>query len=191
MGITSRLVVGATAMLLLAACGGASGAARPPSSATPPPSPSPSPSPAPTPDLGALVAAVAGTYAGTWTNTTFNSTGPVTAVLSLDRATLTVTAALTVGGSVFGGQPPPPESFSGKLGELGSIGFSGHSPTFGDFTVTATGPVFVMKAQNLANGRVDHFEADGAFTGTTISGTYKAFLKDGTTADGVFSLTRS
>ena len=31
-----------------------------------------------------------------------------------------------------------------------------------------------------------HFEADGAFTGTAIGGTYKVFLRDGTTADGSF-----
>ena len=89
---------------------------------------------------------------------------------------------------LIGGQPPPPETFSGKLGDLGSLGFSGHSPTFRDFTVTTTGPTFVMKAQNIPNPRIDHFEADGLLTGTTISGTYKVFFKDGTTADGVFSL---
>ncbi|MFI4951469.1 MAG: hypothetical protein ACHP7A_10595, partial [Caulobacterales bacterium] len=87
--------------------------------------------------------------------------------------------------------PPPPETFSGTLGQLGSLGFSGHSPTFGDFTVTTTGPTFQMKAQNIPNARIDHLEADGLLTGTSISGTYKVFFKDGTTADGVFSLTKS
>ena len=78
-----------------------------------------------------------------------------------------------------------------ELGQLGALGFSGHSPTFGDFTVTTTGPTFVMKAQNLPNARVDHFEADGVLTGAAITGTYKVFFKDATTGDGVFSLAKS
>ena len=102
-----------------------------------------------------------------------------------------MTATVTIGGNVFGGPPPPPETFSGKLGDLGSLGFSGHSPTFGDFTITSTGPTFVMKARNVPGGRVDHFEADGLLTGNAISCAYKVFLKDGTIADGVCSLARS
>jgi hypothetical protein len=172
-------------LLLLSACGGSSPAAKPS------PSPTPTPSPSATIDLGALAQAFAGSYAGSWTNTTFSSKGTVLAVIAFDATTQTVTANLTVGGNVFGGPPPAPETFSGKLGQLGALGFSGRSPTFGDFTVTTTGPTFVMKAQNIPNPRVDHFEADGLLTGTTISGTYKVFMKDGTTADGVFSLTKS
>jgi hypothetical protein len=181
-----RLLLAATALLLLAACGGGS-------TATAKPSPSPTPIPTPTPsiDLGALAAAFAGTYTGTWTNTTFNSKGDETAVIAYDPASQTVTAKITVGGNVFGEPPPAPETFSGKLGQLGSLGFSGHSPTFGDFTVTTTGPTFVMKAQNVPAAKVDHFEADGLLTGTAISGTYKVFFKDGTTADGVFSLAKA
>jgi hypothetical protein len=183
----SRRLVALGALLLLSACGGSSSAAKP----SPSPSPTPTPGPSPTIDLGALALAFAGSYSGSWMNTTFNSKGTVMAVIAFDPATQVVTANLTVGGNVFGGPPPPPETFSGKLGQLGSLGFSGHSPTFGDFTVTTTGPTFVMKAQNLPNARVDHFEADGLLTGTTISGTYKVFFKDGTTADGVFSLAKS
>ena len=173
-------------ILLLSACGGGS-----PTAAKPSPSPSPTPAPSASTDLGSLALAFAGPYAGTWTNTTFGSKGTVMAVIAFDPATQTVTANLTVGGMVFGGPAPPPETFSGKLGQLGSLAFSGHSPTFGDFTVTTTGPTFVMKAQNVPNARVDHFEADGLLTGTTISGTYKVFFKDSTTADGVFSLAKS
>jgi len=174
------------ALPLLVACGfGPSTAARPSAS------PTPTPRPSPTIDLGALALAFAGTYNGSWTNTTAGSRGTVLAVIAFDPATQTVTANLTVGGNVFGGPPPPPETFSGKLGDLGSLGFSGRSPTFGDFTVTTTGPTFVMKAQNIPNPRIDHFEADGLLTGTAISGTYKVFFKDGTTADGLFSLAKA
>jgi hypothetical protein len=183
-----RLVALIALLLLLAACGGGSSTATRPS---PSPTPTPTPRPSPSFDLGALALAFAGTYNGTWTNTTFGSGGTVLAVIAFDPATRTVTANLTVGGNVFGGPPPAPETFSGKLGDLGSLGFSGHSPAFGDFTVTTTGPTFVMKAQNIPNPKIDHFEADGLLTGTTISGTYKVFFKDGTTADGVFSLARS
>jgi hypothetical protein len=175
------------ALLLLAACGGSG---SPAAKATPTPTPTPSPSPTPTIDIGALAAAAAGTYSGDWKNTTFGSTGTVTAVITVDRASLTVSAALTITGNVFGGAPPPTETFSGKIGGLGALGFSGHSATFGDFTVTSNGPAFVMKAQNVPGTRVDHFEADGNFGQGTVSGTYKVFLKDGTTADGTFSLTR-
>lgn len=186
MRVGRRFTTVLASFLLLAACGGGSTTAAKPS-----PSPSPTPVPSPTIDLGGLAAAFAGTYTGTWSNTTFNTSGTVRAVIGFDPATQTVTANLNVGGPVFGGPPPAPESFSGKLGQLGSLGFSGHSPTFGDFTVTTTGPLFVMKATNITNPRVDHFEADGTLTGTAISGTYKVFLKDGTNADGVFSLSKS
>ncbi|HEY8762426.1 MAG TPA: hypothetical protein VIP52_16100 [Candidatus Dormibacteraeota bacterium] len=181
-----RRLLALLTLLLLSACGGGSSTAAKPS-----PSPTPTPAPSPTFDLGALALAFAGSYSGTWTNTTFNSKGTVQAVIAFDPATQTVTANLTVGGNVFGGPPPPPETFSGKLGQLGALGFSGHSPTFGDFTVTTTGPTFVMKAQNLPNARVDHFEADGVLTGAAITGTYKVFFKDATTGDGVFSLAKS
>jgi hypothetical protein len=180
-------LVALTALFLLSACGGPSTAARP----SPSPTPTPTPSPSPSFDLGALALAFAGSYAGSWMNTTFNSKGSVLAVIAFDPATEKVSANLTVGGNVFGGAPPPPETFTGQLGQLGSLGFSGHSPTFGDFTVTSTGPTFVMKAQNIPNPRIDHFEADGLLTGTSISGTYKVFMKDSTTADGVFSLAKS
>jgi hypothetical protein len=180
-----RGLVALTALILLSACGGGPSAAAKPS-----PSPTP-PQPSPTVDLGALALAFAGSYSGTWMNTTFSSRGTELAVIAFDPATQKVTANLTVGGNVFGDPPPPPETFSGTLGQLGSLGFSGHSPTFGDFTVTTTGPTFQMKAQNIPNARIDHFEADGLLTGTSISGTYKVFFKDGTTADGVFSLTKS
>src|SRR5258708_7466781 len=179
-------LVALTALLLLSACGGGSTAAPKPS-----PTPTPPPRPSPSFDLGALALAFAGSYAGTWMNTTFNSKGTVLAVIAFDPATEKVTANLTLGGNVFGASPPPPETFTGQLGQLGSLGFSGRSPTFRDFTVTSTGPTFVMKAQNIPNPRIDHFEADGLLTGTTISGTYKVFFKDATTADGVFSLARS
>jgi hypothetical protein len=169
--------------LALAACGGPSNSAGHDR-----PSPSPSPSPSPTPDVAALASAFTGTYNGSWTNTTFNSTGPVTAVITLNPSDLTVTAALTIGGNVFGGSPPPPETFSGRLVDLSTLGFSGHSPTFGDFTVTSTGSGFVMKAMNLPNQRIDHFEADGTFATGKISGTYTVFFKDGTTAVGNFAL---
>jgi hypothetical protein len=179
-------ILALTTLLLLSACGGGSSTAAKPS-----PSPTPTPAPSASFDLGALALAFAGSYAGTWTNTTFNSKGTVLSVIAFEPATQTVTANLTVGGNVFGGAPPPPETFSGKLGQLGALSFNGHSPTFGDFTVATTGPTFVMKAQNVPNARVDHFEADGLLTGTAINGTYKVFFKDGTTADGVFSLAKS
>jgi hypothetical protein len=181
-----RLATTLAAILLLSACGGGSTPAAKPS-----PSPTPTPAPSPTIDLGALAAAFAGTYTGTWTNTTFSTNGSIKAVIGYDPASQTVTANLTVGGNVFGGPAPPPETFSGMLGQLGSLGFSGHSPTFGDFTVTTTGPLFVMKASNIPAARIDHFEADGTLTGTAIGGTYKVFLKDGSIADGIFSLSRS
>jgi len=181
----SHRLVAVLGLLLLAACGGSG---SPGARSTPTPTPTPAPSPSL--DVGALAAAAAGTYSGSWKNTTFGSTGTVTAVITVDRAALTVTTQITVTGNVFGGQPPPPETFSGKIGDFGALGFSGHSPTFGDFTITSTGPAFVMKAQNVPNDRVDHFEADGSFAPGAISGTYKVFFKDGTTADGNFSLTK-
>ena len=181
-GRRSALLV--LALVLSLACGGPTTSAKH-AAATPTPTPRPTPSF----DIAALAAAFAGTYNGSWSNQT--SGGSVTAVITLDRANLTLAATVTVGGNVFGGPPPAPETFSGKLGELGSLGFSGHSPTFGDFTVTSTGPAFVMRAQNVPGGRVDHFEADGLLTGTTINCTYKLFLKDGTTADGVCALAKA
>ena len=177
------------ALLLLVACGGGNTAAK--TKSTPTPTPTPTPSPSPTLDVGAQAAAAAGTYKGSWKNTTFGSTGTVTAVISVDQATLVVSAQLTVTGNVFGGAQPPTETFSGKVDPAGSLGFSGHSATYGDFTITSAGPgAFVMKAQDIPGGRIDHFEADGSFAPGTISGTYTAFLKDGTKATGSFSLAK-
>jgi hypothetical protein len=174
------------AVLALTACGGGGSAAK----ATPKPTTTPTPAATATLDVGALAALFAGTYQGSWTNTTFNSTGPVTAVVAVDRAALTVTANLTIGGNVFGGSPPAPETFSGKIDNNAALKFSGHSPTFGDFTVSSLEGGFQMTATNVPNARIDHFVADGSM-GTTIKGSYKVFFKDGTSAVGTFSLARS
>ncbi|GAC1654843.1 MAG: hypothetical protein NVS9B1_06720 [Candidatus Dormibacteraceae bacterium] len=184
-----RRLAGVALLFVLVACGGGQASTPAPVKQVTPAATA-VPSPAPTTDIAALAALFAGTYRGSWTNKTFGSTGPVEAVITLDRSTLTVQAVVTIGGNVFGGAAPAPETFTGKLGGVGALGFSGHSPTFGDFTITANGPLFTMKAINIPNPRIDHLEANGTLTGTSIDSTYKVFFKDGTTADGTATMAK-
>lgn len=177
-------------VVLAVACGGG-GSAGSASTSKPTPTAAPTPASSPTLDITVLAQAFAGVYTGTWTNTTFASTGPVTAEIKVDAPTSTITAVVTIGGNVFGGPPPPPETFTGKIGDLTSLTFSGHSATFGDFTVTAKGTSFTMKATNIPGNRADHLDVVGTLDPRSINATYTVTLKDGSRAAGTATMSRS
>lgn len=181
-------VLCAAVVVLSASCGGG-GTAGP--VATAKPTPTAVPTPTPSFDVTVLAQAFAGVYSGTWTNTTFGSSGPVTANIKVDAPTKTITAVVTIGGNVFGGPPPPPETFTGSIADLTSLTFSGHSATFGDFIVNATGTGFTMKATNIPGNRADHLDVIGTLGTKTINATYTVTLKDGSKAAGTATLSRS
>jgi hypothetical protein len=184
------IVLSMGVVVLAVACGGG-GTIGPAATSKPTPPATAAPAPSPTLDITVLAQAFAGVYSGTWTNTTFGSTGPVTADIKVDAATKTITALVTIGGNVFGGPPPPPETFTGKIGDLTSLSFSGHSATFGDFTVNATGTGFTMKAINIPGDRVDHLDVVGTLDTKAINATYTVTLKDGSKAAGTATMSRS
>ena len=186
-GSAAGFLVGA---VLASACGGGGTGAAPTPTAKPTPTLSAAPAPTPSLDVTVLAQAFAGVYTGTWTNTTFGSSGPVTADIKVDAPTKTITALVTIGGNVFGGPPPPPETFTGKIGDLTSLSFSGHSGTFGDFTVTASAAGFTMKAVNIPGDRVDHLDVIGTLDPKAINATYTVTLKDGTKAAGTARMSR-
>ncbi len=185
-----RLAVGLLAVVLLGACGPAGPVAKP----RPSPSPSPSPSSSPSPDPLAALAFFEGTYTGSWTNQTFGSTGPITVVVKLDRAAGTVSLTLTLGGNVFGMPAPAPETVSFKPTPP-PLMYSGRSAIFGDVTASlslgTSGADFVLHGENVPASRVGKFDAKGTISDPRqISLTYVVTFKDGSTANGIASITK-
>ena len=187
----------AVALLLVAgACGGGgtSSSSTPPPThlQTPTPTPTPTAAPTPTPNpLAALAAAFTGKYSGTWTNTTFGSTGPISVQVAVDLASGNlVVSNLTIGGNVFGGAAPPPESLT--LTGLATGTVTTHSASLGDISMSIS-PLGVLTGTctNIPSPRV----SKATFTGTVadptkLTFTYHADLKDGTGADGTVTMAK-
>lgn len=186
----SGLLVAVITASLLTGCGGGGNSGAVPTARPVPVTPA-SPSPAPSFDVTALAQAFAGVYQGSWTNTTFGTTGSVTADIKIDAPTRSVAAVVTIGGNVFGGPAPAPETFSGKIADLTSLSFNGHSATFGDFTVAASIGGFTMKAVNIPGDRADHLDVAGTLDPRAINATYTVTMKDGSRAAGAATLTRT
>ena len=182
-----RLSLGfAIALLLLSvpACGETTTTSSPAASSPTPAGPSTSSG------LPLLAALLTGHYSGNWTNTTFGSTGTVAADISIDSATQAVTTKLAITGSVFGGSPPPPQTFTGRMSSQGTS-FTGTSPTFGAYTVTiAPTGAFTMHCPAVPGGRVKTFDATGTvgLGGFTVA--YNVTLAGGSSAKGTAHLAK-
>src|ERR1019366_6027796 len=72
-------------------------------------------------------------YAGTWNNTTFGSTGFANATLAAERASQLLAITIDLGGNVFGGTAPGPQTIRGSLNPLGAS-LSDSTPLFGPIT---------------------------------------------------------
>lgn len=153
-------------------------------------SPVPPSSTGPTPG-GDLASQLAGNWTGTWNNATFQSSGSAALAISTDTAAKTFSATLTLGGNVFGGSAPPPQTFSGSYTTGAGVTFTGHDSLFGDITFTLT-PAGVLSgsATNVPSSTVSAVTFSGTASAHAITIVYTVTLKAGGSASGVVSLTK-
>jgi hypothetical protein len=129
-------------------------------------------------------------YAGTWNNTTFGSTGFANATLAAERASQLLAVTIDLGGNVFGGTAPGPQTIRGSLNPLGAS-LSDTTPLFGPITAT----VSLLGAVNGSAPSVPGPNVSAlTFNGTIIPGTfvnlnYAATLRPSGTAVGVVTMT--
>lgn len=185
--MTARsLALAGLATLTLAACSGSSS-----TSGSVPPSPSIPPPPKPPATPPVVAALLTGKYSGTWNNTTFGSNGTLSVATTFDQPTSTLNMTITLGGNVFGGAAPAPETVPMKIDGTGST-FTGHSATLGDLTVTYDAAGFSVKGSNVPNANIASFTATGTMdASSTISVQYTVMFKDGSSAKGTGKLTKS
>jgi hypothetical protein len=141
-----------------------------------------------------LTTQFAGTYVGTWNDTTFNSTGPVTVVITIGGTGAIgshVVVQFTLGGAVFGGSTPPPQTFTGTV-ETSGLSFSGTSTFFGNVNwQLKTNGAFTATGTNVPGGNVSSFTASGSIAGNQLSATFHISLLDGMTANGQMNASKS
>ena len=153
----------------------------------------PASSTGPTPvSTGDLAPQLAGNWTGNWSNTTFLTTGPAALTISINAAAKTYSATLTLGGNVFGGNAPGPQTLTGSYSSATGVSYSGHSDLFGDltFTISPAGAIS-GSATNVPGANVSSLTFTGTATPTTIHISYSLTLKTGGTATGVVTLTHS
>jgi len=153
-------------------------------SPVPPSSTGPSPA-------GDLASQIAGNWTGTWNNATFQSTGSAALAIATDTTAKTFSATLTLGGNVFGGSAPPPQTFSGSYTTGAGVTFTGHDSLFGDITFTLT-PAGVLSgsATNVPGTTVSAVTFSGTASAHAITILYTVTLKAGGSASGVVTLTK-
>jgi hypothetical protein len=153
--------------------------------AVPPSSTGPAPA-------GDLASQLAGNWIGTWNNNTFGSSGSAALAIVVNTSVKTYAVTLTLGGNVFGGTAPPPQTFSGSYSTASGATFTGHDSLFGDitFTITPAG-VVTGSATNVPSSNVSAVSFSGTASATTITINYTVTLKPSGTATGVVTLTHS
>lgn len=141
---------------------------------------------------GDLTSQLAGNWTGSWHNTTFDTSGPASLAMTVNSSAKTYSATITLGGNVFGGSAPPPQTFAGSYSSTTGVTYSGSSPVFGDiaFTISPTGAIN-GSLTNVPSPNVSGVTFSGAVTPTTMTVNYTATLKAGGTASGVLTLTHS
>ncbi len=134
--------------------------------------------------------AFAGTYTGEWRNLTFGSTGSIETEVILDENARTLTLTTDLGGSVFGGNDPDPETFIIDL--TAGTELRQTSPLFGDVTVKidSDGRVVVVGEDTPAPG-IARIELTGRVDPVEMGLEYVIDFEDGGTAEGIVSLARS
>ncbi len=132
----------------------------------------------------------AGTYLGSWFNQTFFSNGPAATTVTINPATGAATVTVDLGGNVFGGSDPPPETFSFMLSPGGGT-FQTNSPIFGTTTtmVDARGR-FWSDSPNVPAPGIDRFTASGIISAEQMLAGYTVFFPGGTTAEGMIRLVK-
>ena len=154
-------------------CGGSNGS---PTNAAPPPPFDPTP--------------LTGTYSGTWHNTTFNTSGTSMMVVTADTAAHTMTIVVTLGGNVFGGNAPPPQTLTGPYTASG-LNINQTSQVFGNLSVTIDSSGNVNgQGTNVPGGRVSSVSFSGQFLPKSMNVGYKANLVGGGSATGTMVATK-
>jgi hypothetical protein len=137
--------------------------------------------------------AFAGAWMGSWTNTTFASSGSALLRLSFDLPNQAVQATIDLGGNVFGGVDPPPQTLTGALTDSGIV-FAGTSPAFGTYAVTIDGFCSLSgRLTALPNPAIASVDLSGKVTPSGIQVAYTvqfSALGGGGTANGTFTLAR-
>ena len=137
--------------------------------------------------------AFAGAWTGGWTNTTFASSGSAALRLSFDLPNQAVEATLDLGGSVFGGADPPPQTLVGALTDSGIV-LEGTSPALGTYSVTIDGFCSLSGLLTaLPNPAIASVDFSGQATPGGIEVTYTvqfSALGGGGTANGTLNLSR-
>ena len=189
-GSRRALAGSAVALVLVAACGGGSPSTAPtqaptvtaaptqPASATAAPTQA-----AATTDPYAFVSQFEGTYSGSWTNTTYGSTGPASIELHLDRAAGTLGFTISLGGNIFGGAAPAPETLSATITPGQPMSFT--SKTFGATTVsvdmTGASPTVTVSSPDVPSARIKSFTATASIIdANSIDFDYVVGFRDGT-----------
>jgi hypothetical protein len=185
----------------LAACGGGGGTTASPtatvaSTPTPTPAPTATATAAATANPLALAAAIFnGHSTGTWHNDTFGSSGSVATDIAIDSAAQTVSMKVTLGGNVFGGAAPAPQSFTGKITPTTGGGFtiSGTSAFFGPFTITVMPDgKLTVNCPSVPGGHVSTMTVTGTVTDPkSIKLNYSVTLTAGGSATGTVTLAKA
>jgi hypothetical protein len=139
---------------------------------------------------GDLAPQLAGHWTGTWSNTTFQTLGAAALTITVDSNAKTFSAALTLGGNVFGGSAPPTQNYAGAYTGTG-VSYSGHSSAFGDVVLTIS-PAGAINGSlsNVPSANVSKVTFTGTATAHAITINYTITLKPSGTAVGVLSLTK-
>ena len=137
-------------------------------------------------------AVLAGNWSGLWHNLTFDSQGSIAMAISVNTTAHTFSVLVTLGGNVFGGTAPPPQTFNGSYTPGGSGTFTQDSPAFGHVTATigADGSV-TGSITNLPNPGLSSVTFTGTMTSTTINISYTINFSAGGSATGTATLTKS
>ncbi len=128
----------------------------------------------------------AGAHSGQWNNTTFGSSGSITLTITIDVPSQTGTLTMDLGGGVFGGGDPPPETFTGPLTASGGFADTSTSPLFGERTVTVTSDGTIsLRAYNVPSAFIAYLTLDGFFT---PQGGFTGAYEVGAPAGGVLAV---
>lgn len=102
------------------------------------------------------------TFAGQWVNSTFGSSGPVSLLITGDFYTQLFSGTATTGGTVFGGDAPPPQTYSDVFTLAGGT-YTSTSSFYGKGTTT-------VSPSGSINGTLTNIPSSGV-SGTTFNGT--------------------
>jgi len=143
---------------------------------------------------GSPIAAFAGNWTGQWNNTTFSTTGPASMAVTIDTTHQTFQAVMTIGGSVFGGSAPPPQTFSGPYNSSG-VTITANGTAFGNITATISSSGAISgSGTSVPNPNISRVDFTGTATASVITINYTITFSasaGGGTAVGVMTLNHS